>query len=207
MSIPIDPAVSEGRTWSNCLLYLEEFCNPYPGVPYPLSTLTYGEVLWTLSQCIGARAVMEIGIGPSAMSGMIFAHSMGSRGGGTLYSIDIETDRPSEGHRQKAAELMVDWKTSYGDSLALVDTFPPALQVDLLYVDGDHDYAHAYGDTVGYLPFLRPGGYLVIDDCPTFEGVVQARHQLEAEGFVFVHLAHEPNYGNGRLVWQKPVTP
>lgn len=201
---PIDPAVSEGRAWANCLLYLEEFCNPYPNVPYPLSTLAYGQILWVLAEAIGARSVMEIGIGPSAMSGMIFAHSMGTRGGGSLYSIDIETDRPSAGHRQKAVELMVDWQTTYGDSLALIDSFPPALQVDLLYVDGDHDFAHAYGDTVGYFKYLRPGGYLIIDDYPGCDGVIEARQKLNAEGWHFLHLAHHPPHHNGRLLMQKP---
>ncbi len=200
----IDPTLSEGRPWFDCLAYLEEFCNPYPGVPYPLSTVAYGQILWTLTEAIGARAVLEIGIGPESMSGMIFAHSMATRGGGMIYSIDIETDRPKEIYKQKAAELLVDWRQSYGDSLTLVDTLPSNLQVDLLYVDGDHDLTHAYGDTVGYFKYLRPGGYLVIDDYPGCDGVVEARQKLKAEGWDFLHLSHHPPHSNGRLLLQKP---
>ena len=201
----IDPNLSEGRAWASCLAYLEEFCNPYPGVPYPLSTVAYGQILWVLTEAIGARAVLEIGIGPSAMSGMIFAHSMGTRGGGTLYSIDVETDRPAEFNRLKAAELMVDWQTTYGDSLTVADGFPESLQVDLLYIDGDHDFAHAYGDTKAYFKYLRPGGYLVIDDYPGCYGVIEARQKLQAEGFgQFLHLSHHPPHSNGRLLLQKP---
>lgn len=198
---------SQGHAWQTCLAYLEAHCNPHFPEPYPMSTLIYCQVLWMLAESLGVKAVLEIGIGPSACSGIIFAHSMGTRGGGVLVSIDVETDRPDPKYRALAVEQHVDWLVSHGDSLALIETFPPTMQVDLLYVDGDHDYAHAYGDTVGYFKYLRPGGYLVIDDYPGCDGVVDARRQLEQEGFHFLHLAHHPPHFNGRLLLQKPGLP
>lgn len=194
---------SHGRAWATCLSYLERECNPHFPDAYPLSTLTYAQVLWMLAECLKVQTVLEIGIGPQAVSGMIFAHSMGTRGGGVLYSIDVDESRPDPKYRRIADDQNVAWHVSYGDSLALIDSLPPTLQVDLLYVDGDHDYAHAYGDTVGYEKYLKPGGYLVIDDFPGCDGVVDADRALTRQGWQFIHLSHHPPHGNGRLVMQK----
>ena len=196
-------ANSHGRAWLNCLAYLEAHCNPHAPAPYPSSTVLYSQLLWVLAEALGVRNVLEIGIGPDACSGVIFASSMGTRGGGVLRSIDIDESRPKPEYRQLAVENHVDWIVSHGDSLTLVNALPADLQVDLLYIDGDHEYAHAYGDTVGYWPYLRPGGYLVIDDFPGCDGVIQAKKQLEDEGLMFVHLSHHPPHANGRLLCQK----
>lgn len=40
-----------------------------------------------------------------------------------------------------------------------------ALAVDVLYIDGGHDYDTVISDITNYLPILKPGGFLVIDDC------------------------------------------
>ncbi len=190
--------------WPTCLAYLEAQCNPSTE-PFPASSARYAHVLWLLADCLAARSILEIGVGPTAVSGSTFIHNMGTRGGGHLFSVDIDPTRPRAQDQQWALEHGVVWTVLHGDSLTLAGALPPKLQVDLLYIDGDHDYAHAYGDTVAYLPFLREGGYLVIDDYPTFSGVSTAREQFMREGFQFVHLAHEPPHGNGRLVWQKPA--
>lgn len=189
--------------WERAQAYLEAACNPASG-PLPPSTVRYIQVLWMLADCLGITSVLEIGVGPMAVSGSTFILNMASRGGGVLYSVDVNISRPRPSDRALAQDCAVKWTVFHGDSLQLVDQLPKGLQVDLLYIDGDHDHLHAYGDTVAYLPFLRPGGYLVIDDYPTSDGVVSARESLEAEGFTFVHLAHELPHGNGRLLWQKP---
>jgi predicted O-methyltransferase YrrM len=197
------PAMTSLDRWNACATYLEAECNPTPGV-WPESTRLYAQLLWTLTESIGATSVLEIGVGPTSVSGCVFAHSLNGRGGGHLWSIDLDEQLPRVQYQVKARELGVAWTVLHGDSLGLADELPRALQVDLLYVDGDHDCAHAYGDTIAYLRYLRPGGLLVIDDYPTFEGVRAAKVLLEVEGFTFVHLPHEPPAGNGRLVWQKP---
>ncbi len=189
--------------WQSAQEYLELFCNPTASA-FPPSTVRYIQVLWLLADVLGATSVLEIGIGPTSVSGSTFILNMASRGGGTLYSVDINPARPRPADRALARDCGVNWVVFHGDSLLMSEQIPKGLQVDLLYVDGDHDHLHAYGDTVTYLQFLRPGGYLVIDDYPTFDGVISARQSLEAEGFTFVHLAHEIPHGNGRLLWQKP---
>lgn len=213
MTNATDPAVyaelhaqSYGRAWLTCLAYLEAHCNPYTPDPYPPQTVLYSQLLWVLAEALAVKSVLEIGIGPHAVSGVIFAHSMGTRGGGLLRSIDVEMNRPDPKYRQLAVDQHVDWIVSHGDSLLLTEVMPPTLQVDLLYIDGDHDFAHAYGDTIGYWKYLRPGGYLLIDDFPGCDGVIEAKRQLEVDGLCFVHLAHHPPHSNGRLLCQKAGT-
>lgn len=38
------------------------------------------------------------------------------------------------------------------------------IQLDLLYIDGAHDYQSVREDIINYTPLLKVGGYLVIDD-------------------------------------------
>jgi len=42
-------------------------------------------------------------------------------------------------------------------------------KVDLLYIDGGHEYNTVFNDIKQYSPLIKPGGYLVIDDsCVSF---------------------------------------
>lgn len=191
-------------TWATCDAYLRAHCDAGAG-PMPEPTMRYAHLLWVLSEAIAAESILEIGIGPTSVSGCTFIHSMGSRGGGALHSIDVEPDRPRQLYKDLAIQQNVRWTQTYGDSLEGANQLDPDLRVDLLYVDGAHDFEHAYGDTVTYLPFLRRGGYLIIDDYPGFAGVAEAAKKLKDAGYSFLHVAHEPPHGNGRLVWQKPL--
>jgi predicted O-methyltransferase YrrM len=184
-------------TWADCLRYLQA-----DHASFPTATERYAQTLWVLAEALAVKTVLEIGVGPTAVSGMVFAHSMANRGGGQLVSLDIDKARPHGAYMAKAFDLGVEWTVYHGDSLTMV--WPAPFLADLVYVDGDHDEAHAYSDTVMGVEYLRPGGYLVIDDYPTDAGVVAAADRLKREGFTFVHVAHEPPHGNGRLIWQKP---
>jgi hypothetical protein len=164
-------------------------------------------VLWTFAECIAAKKILEIGIGPTSVSGVTWIHSMARRGGGHLLSLDIDPNVPQQKFRELAAAKGVRWETYYGDSMHQAQNLLPEwFNVDILYVDGDHITEYAYGDTINFLPCLRDGGYLIIDDFPGFDGVREAYARLVREGYQFVHLAHEPPHGNGRLVWQKSRT-
>lgn len=189
--------------WGDCRDYLEAHCNPTPE-PFPPTSVRYAQVLWLLADCLAVKTVLEVGIGPTAVSGSTFILNMAQRGGGFLLSVDIDQHLPRDVDRQLALTHGVHWTQLYGDSLDVVKQVPEHLRADLLYIDGDHDKTHAYGDTMAYLPFLRPGGYLVIDDFPVFGGVVEALQEFTRHGLQFVHLAHEAPHGNGRLLWQKP---
>ncbi len=196
----LTPDTTHTLDWADCLAYLQAHCQPEDG-NFNAPTALYAMTLWVLAEALAVESVLEVGIGPTSVSGCTFAHSMASRGGGILTSIDLDRSRPKPQYRQWALEHNVLWHTQYGDSMQV--TLPKGYTCDLLYIDGAHDEIHAYEDTKRFLPHLRVGGYLVIDDFPAFEGVKQAAFRLNREGFQFVHLAHHPPHGNGRLLWQK----
>jgi predicted O-methyltransferase YrrM len=167
--------------------------------------MRYAHLLWVLCEAIGVKSVLEIGVGPTSVSGTVFCHSMGSRGGGRLVSYDIDHDRPAAIYRALAKDKGVDWRVVHGDSRQTF-TYPGAepFLFDLVYVDGDHDTEHAIHDTVTGEQYLRPGGYLVIDDYPGNQGVIDAHELLKTRGYACLHIPHDPPDRNGRLVWQKP---
>ena len=40
-----------------------------------------------------------------------------------------------------------------------------SFKLDILYIDGSHTFEDAASDIKNYAPLIKPGGYLVIDDC------------------------------------------
>lgn len=186
-----------------CIDYLEEHCNPTASRPYTMTDYRYALVLWTFVECIRARTILEIGIGPDSVSGMTFCHAM--EPGGTLWSVDVDPTLPKASHLKTAERLGITWLRAYGDSLSDDVMLPTGLTVDLLYIDGNHDAAHAEGDLEKFLPHLRPGGYLLIDDFPPERGVGHGRPFIDAMLGQCIHLAHEAPHGNGRIVWQRPL--
>jgi len=188
--------------WSDCLAYLCDQCGL--GTGDPAVEALYAHVLWVLTTCIGARRILEVGIGPTSVSGCTFVHALPV--GGHLMSVDIDDHLPQPKYLELAASRAVSWTRTYGDSLVVPVPAKPG-SVDLLYIDGNHDAEHAVGDLQKFLPVLRPGGYLVIDDFPPMRGQGVGRMGMEAilAPEQFLHLAHHPPHGNGRLVWQRPL--
>lgn len=193
--------------WAACVASLNRTCRPPDGKDKPLSksAVIYARVLWTLCECLNARQILEIGIGPDiSTSGVTFLHWLKSAGGGHLHSIDINDELPRPEFRAVADELGVPWTITHGDSLT-VDL--PDMQPDLLYIDGDHDQPHATGDVERYWPLLRPGGYLVFDDYPGCDPFAfpMVRASMTVAGLQYLHLSHWPPHGTGRMVLQKAV--
>ena len=189
--------------WAECVAYLEAHCNYGRSTPYSATDLRYVLGLWTLAACAAANTILEIGIGPCSVSGVTFLHAMPP--GSHLISVDIDPKLPQRPYLELAAEKQITWSVYHGDSISEAIHLDPWLQVDVLYVDGNHDAAHAIGDAVKFLPHLRAGGYLVIDDFSPQAGVGEGRKDLDELVPYFLHLAHEAPAGNGRLVWQRPV--
>jgi hypothetical protein len=52
----------------------------------------------------------------------------------------------------------------YSDRPETIETCK-GLELDLLYIDGGHSYETCKSDILNYAPLIKPGGYLVIDDC------------------------------------------
>jgi predicted O-methyltransferase YrrM len=60
--------------------------------------------------------------------------------------------------------------------------FPPA-SLDLVFVDAGHEYEAVRDDLADWHPKLKPGGWLVCDDCTAeWPGVVQAIQETRLQG-------------------------
>jgi predicted O-methyltransferase YrrM len=191
-------------TLADCIRYLEQYSNWDRGLPYSPVDFRYALVLYTFASCAAARTILEIGVGPESVSGVTFIHALGE--GGHLISVDIDDKIPQQKYRDLATAKGVAWTVVHGDSLADETQVPLAPNsVDVLYIDGNHEARYAEGDLRKFLPYLRPGGYLIIDDFPPLQGVGEGRVGIEAQVGYFLHLAHNAPAGNGRLCWQKPL--
>ena len=77
------------------------------------------------------------------------------------YRKDIETMH-SQFNLKQDYELFVGLST---DAKIIDTVFKNVAKVDLLYIDGGHTYETVKSDIENYLPLLKVGGYLIIDDC------------------------------------------
>lgn len=159
----------------------------------------YFQTLRRFCDACEARTVLEIGIGPEGNSAKIFASSMSKRLPAKVISIDIDTERPRPQERAEVERTGVEWQVIHGDSLKVVVDEP----IDLLYVDGDHIYEYALGDFLRFAPLVRPGGYILMDDYPSFEGVAQAVAELERVGWYGLFLPYDLK-NNGHVIYRKP---
>lgn len=110
--------------------------------------------------------VVNIGAG-SGTSGLAFLES---REDLLLYTIDIQVeDSPfgclyAELQVCKAAgyDLGERWYQVYGDSKEVAKNWWG--EIDLVFIDGDHEYEGCAGDILGWLPHIRPGGIMAVHD-------------------------------------------
>ncbi len=83
--------------------------------------------------------------------------------------------------------------------------------IDILYVDGGHDYATVLSDLTHFSPLVRPGGYMIVDDAcndmhmPSgyFHGIADVTRALldykpEQHGYQFLfNVVHNRVYQKG----------
>ena len=69
----------------------------------------------------------------------------------------------------------------HGDSKEVAKTWSYG-PVDMVFVDGGHQYHEAKGDLLGWLPHIKPGGLMVVHDfekeAKAWKGVNEAVHEL-----------------------------
>lgn len=158
----------------------------------------YFQTLRRFADACQARTVLEIGIGPEGNSGKIFASSLCRRLPAKIISLDIDTERPRPQDRAEVERTGVEWQVIHGNSLeAVVDD-----EIDLFYVDGNHDYEYALGDFERFIDLVKPGGYILMDDYPAFHGVAEAVAELERRGWYGLYLPY--SLENGHVIWRKP---
>ena len=144
---------------------------------------------WVLHQAIHGMAperpitVVEIG-SSRGRSTIAAAHALlGRAEGGILYAIDPQGDEAFEELRENLSDAGVeaavcliratsrDARKQFGDQ-----------PLDLLFIDGSHEYEDVRDDFGDWLPLVRTGGIVAVND-PFWWGVARAlRERLTAGG-------------------------
>ena len=165
-------------------------------------------VLGDLIVAHGLRTVVELGVYRGRLLSPL-ARLLTSLGEGTAIGIDpyseaaaVQTDEHDRGVDLVAWPTTIDWDGLYAEvsaailrweigahtSLIRERSHDAALRfaagtIDLLHVDGNHDAAAVTQDLEDFLPAVRPGGFVVLDDICWASGLphyqrLATEHQL-----------------------------
>jgi len=162
-------------------------CTEVCGNQYALS-------LYTLTESVRAKDVLEVGMG-WGWSSRAFAMSLENRTDTRLVSIDREPARVHAENKHAVQDTGIQWDVLEGNSADVeVDG-----QFDLIYIDANPYMAHA--DFLRFYPKLRPGGFIVMDGYGGQIGPTEAVDSLR-ESYPFTPLSYHPGYAHA--VHQKP---
>lgn len=156
----------------------------------------YVRNLYGFARMAGASIIMEVGVGPEAVSAQTFAAAIREIGrfDPLLVSIDIDAEKPTR-EQFNRVNRTVEWHVIHRDSTAFAHSKPDWTpeDVDLVYIDGDHSLEAMRSDYEMLSPLLKPGGMAVFDDVTgPILGLEGSFHQYDADN------------GNGHFVWIKP---
>lgn len=124
--------------------------------------------LYNLVVGVGARWVVEIGLGPGD-STSIFLLAL-SRTGGRLVSIDVAPQPVAEAKIARLG-LRSRWEFVPEPSERAARHWPAGRPIDLLLIDGKHSYDQVRLEYRLYRPLMTPGGFVLFHDSETIEGV------------------------------------
>ncbi len=126
------------------------------------------ELRWLAEQAQQASVIVEIGCSRGRST-----RALGDHTTGTVYSIDPWEDVPQRprGYGARAYQLAQTYLADLieagrvrllrGRSAAMVTELSTVTgNVDLVFIDGDHEYAGVRADIDAYRPLLKPGGCL-----------------------------------------------
>jgi predicted O-methyltransferase YrrM len=109
-----------------------------------------------------AETVIELGVRGGNSTAALLAGC--ERGGGRLWSVDVEQPRvPAEWHQVPFWRLLV-----ADDVSAEAAAFCPA-GADVLFIDTSHAYDHTLAELRLYVPKVRPGGIVLLHDTDRLE--------------------------------------
>lgn len=153
------------------------------------------EFAWLYAEIalIRPSRVLEIG---ALEGGWLYAVSDACAPGATLVSVDCDSrEHLVRARKQTQAELA---HAGYAVHFITGDSGTPDVQsavrslvpvVDVLHIDGDHEYPGCRRDYDTYSPLVRPGGMIVFHDVQGEAGVAQvfreAKAQYENHGFYY----------------------
>lgn len=144
--------------------------------PYNAIIVEIGSYVGTIANCFvgGGRKVFSIDPWQSE---------------GVFDKDDIQYELIKDAENRGGVDVIYKtWLKNAGDDLFL-NMFPIkgfsydiapfwTLPIDLLYIDGDHNYEACKKDILDWFPKVRPGGIIMGDDYNCFEGVTKAVDEL-----------------------------
>lgn len=158
----------------------------------------------------GLRTVVEIGVrwGTSTNA---FLYGIQARGRQDpkiqLYSIDINNCLKAV----KDKSLFIYWTFIQGDSKEVVKTWDKG-DIDILLIDGAHDYDNCKADYLNWEPFVKEGGLILFHDPLWFHKGVskvfwdevhypKAILPLSKSGMGIVSKLNPPYYDESKIQW------
>lgn len=111
-------------------------------------------LIWKTTEYFQPRSVLEIGSFAGQTLGLLYE---ASNSNSYIHSIDINLSR------------LVVFQNLFPDNnvtFSKIDSmlFEPAGRYDLIHVDGDHDYEHAYNDIHKSLSMVQDNSIIIVDD-------------------------------------------
>ena len=160
---------------------------------------TIYNVLWPIIHRKQWKEIVEVGVNKGTTAKLICAHCNLNN----YWLVDPWKEYKGEGAGSLAEVKQWDWDNRYHDvkKLEIAYDFVEVIReksleaslqfddnsVDLVFIDGNHTYAHTYSDILFWLPKIRNGGALMGHDYSHhFPGVQKAVDEL-LPGMEIVH--------------------
>jgi hypothetical protein len=174
-----------------------ELSELFPGVREVIVTMEVGYNYWNISplelyllSCIAIRCnpkkIFEIGTYDGATSLQLAKCCPDSQ----IVTIDLPSQPDSQfkvGSRYTGTPYESQIVQLYGDSTKF-DYSPYSKQMDLIFVDGGHEFEVVRIDSINALEMVNAGGIIVWDDYLNFRGVKRVIEEL-AKVYPIKHLA------------------
>jgi len=156
-------------------------------------------LLYSLARWSGAQTIVEIGVANGDTS--VFLARAAKQNKGKAYGVDVEECNTAH-KRMEHVGLMPWWEFLQGDSLTVA--WPAHLDIDWLYVDGNHEDPHEADDIALWGKRVRPGGYMVIHDLHLNGTMERLRSQLLADKLLKGWYKLPLDFYRGGMICQRP---
>lgn len=130
-------------------------------MPYAMESSThYYRLLWELVKQKRPACTIEVGVDKGG-STLTLAQANPA---GKVVSIDIDRAACENARKIAEAHHLTNLTVVCDDSMRYIQSWDREKKIDLLFLDGAHDFEHCYGEYAAYRPFIAEGGIILFDD-------------------------------------------
>jgi predicted O-methyltransferase YrrM len=121
----------------------------------------YYVLLWQIVKRYKPEFIVEIGIDKGGSTLTLAAANPAGR----VMSVDIDKAACVNAYNIAVAHRLTNLEVVHDDSLNNIKAVRQSgKQIDLLFVDGAHDFLHCRAEYEGYRPLMKQGGIILFDD-------------------------------------------